>query len=100
MDDTAPVQVLDGLADEAGNGKGVFLRKRATAVEQIAERATPEVLGHDVRPAFVFDRQEPQDERVVEIATDLLFPLEAGKEVGVRFVFQMRHLYGDRLAVV
>src|SRR6516164_10887303 len=97
MDDAVVVHVLEGLANQAGYLESVFFGQWPHRLEQVRQGATFQVLSDDVRPALIFDGNEFEDERMIQLEANSLFPLETRKEVGVAFIFHMRQLYGDDL---
>jgi hypothetical protein len=53
-----------------------------------------QILRNDVRAAFVFDRNELQKKRMVELKTDSLLTLKTVKEVRVAFELEVRYFHG------
>ena len=64
------------------------------------QRAAAQILGHDIGPAFIFDRNEFEQIRMVQFPADLLLALEAGEEIGIGFISQVRNFHRHELVVI
>ena len=97
MHDAAFVHVGERVAEAAGEFQRIGFRQRPDVVEQMRERVAAQIFGDDVGPAALFDWDEFQQVRMIELPADVFLALETGVKAGIAFKLQERHFDGDGL---
>jgi len=82
VNDAVVVHVLQGLTNQAADLERVLFRQGPHRFEEVLEGAALQILSHDVGPAFILDRDELENEGVVQLQADPLFALKTRIEVG------------------
>ena len=76
-DFTVFLHVPQRFAKEAGDSKRVFFRQWAQGIKQVRQGAAAQILSDQIGPALLFNRDEPEDKRVVQLPANVLLALEA-----------------------
>ena len=100
MDDVVFVHVIERVAHAAANFQRVRFRHWPHGRHEMRECVPLQVFGDNVRTALVFDRDEPQQERMIQDAADFLLTLKPPEKSRVALVLHMRDFDGDLLAAL